>query len=141
MKTEARLVTPEIAAKLRAGVARAESAPASLAMYTWAEHSSEPCGVRGCLAFEITASYSRLTPMTLLARHYRAAKSGDRQWLPRYAAKIVGLSFQLLWDTLFNDMNWPPRFRARYDRATKATTRVRILKAVVEDFIKEDGQW
>lgn len=149
MKKPNKLITPEIAAKLRAGVARAASVPGGLNMLVWIkEDESQPCHTAGCLAFEIAAANSPLKPKELLKRQHRAEQreicdgSGrGSEWLPNYAAKTLGLSFDLLDATLFHTGSWPRKYQDQFDAARTPKGEVAVLRRVVEYFIANDGDW
>lgn len=149
MAKKNKLITPEIAAKLRAGVARAASVPGGFNMLVWIkEDMDQPCHTAGCLAFEIAAANGPLEPAELLKRQRRAEKRDENdgighgsEWLPYYAAKTLGLSFDLLDATLFHTGSWPQKYQDQFEAARTSKGEVAVLRRVVEHFIAKDGDW
>lgn len=134
-----KLITKEIAAKLRAGVKRALEIPEGLDMDVWVCSSNvAPCGTGGCFAFELAAAHGRFRPRTLLRKHRDASSDF---YLPSYAANLVGLDLDVMRRSIFNPDKWPHSLWERYYYAATPVARAEALRDAVEDFIAKDGQW
>lgn len=122
-----KLITPEIAEKLRKAVARAKQTPVGFNMRAWAKPSAiTPCGVVGCLAFEILVANTDRTPKHILAQKY--VHTGVD------AASVLGLEYRMIED-LFHLSRWPLDLITLY-----YIDPINALEQAVEKFIAADGQ-
>ena len=152
--TKEPLITPDIAARLRAGVQYLETEPLRFEMSLWLGHSdTAPCGTEMCYAGAIIAALHYEGDVGRLWKRYQS----DVIKFPQEAAELIGLPEERV-KLLFYVESWPLSDAVRYyslsrelagavrneDAERMRELRVEqltLLAEVVEKFISSDGHF